>query len=68
MTPSIHKEGYYVPRTWAEIERLAIQRAMRKFGGNKNKVALELDVSLKTVYNKLAAFKAEGKKITYETT
>ncbi|MEZ5990145.1 MAG: sigma-54 dependent transcriptional regulator [Planctomycetota bacterium] len=39
-----------------ELERLAVEEAMRRHGGSKPKAAAELGVSLKTLYNKLARY------------
>ena len=38
-----------------ELERMAIQEAMRRFDGQKRKAAEALGVALKTLYNKLNA-------------
>jgi two-component system NtrC family response regulator len=38
-----------------ELERLAIDAALQRFGGNKPKAAAALGVALKTLYNKLNA-------------
>ncbi len=41
------------PMTLREMELLAIDQAMQRHNGNKSRVAEELGVSLKTLYNKL---------------
>lgn len=41
------------PMSLKEIEQLAIDRSMKRHGGNKKTVAEELGVSLKTLYNRL---------------
>ena len=41
------------PMTLREMELLAIDQAMQRRNGNKSRVAEELGISLKTLYNKL---------------
>ncbi len=41
------------PMTLREMELLAIDQAMQRHNGNKSRVAEELGISLKTLYNKL---------------
>jgi len=41
------------PQTLREIEMQVINQALERWGGNKPKVAEELGISLKTLYNKL---------------
>lgn len=43
------------PMTLKEIEALAIEESLERHQGDKNKVAEELGVSIKTIYNRLAA-------------
>jgi DNA-binding NtrC family response regulator len=42
--------------TLAEIERLAIEKRLEIFQGNKQKTAHSLGISLKTIYNKMRTF------------
>lgn len=46
-------------KTMHEIQRMAITGSMTKFGGDKERVAHELGLSLKTIYNKLAEYDQE---------
>ena len=41
------------PMKLKELERIAIERAMSRHGGNKTAAAEELGVSVKTLYNRL---------------
>jgi len=41
------------PMSLKELEQLAIDRSMKRHNGNKKAVAIELGVSLKTLYNRL---------------
>ena len=45
--------GDYLSRLYREIEMQAIYAALERHDGNKPKVADELGISLKTLYNKL---------------
>ncbi len=46
------------PETLRETEQRAIQDALERTGGNKSRAAEQLGISLKTLYNKLAAAEA----------
>jgi DNA-binding NtrC family response regulator len=46
--------------TLAQLEKLYILDMLKKTGNNKTKTAELLGVSLKTIYNKLASYGAEG--------
>ena len=50
-TPQLKAVGG--PQTLREIEMQVINQALERWGGNKPKVAEELGISLKTLYNKL---------------
>ncbi len=47
--------------TLAQIEKEYIVRVLEAVGGSKEKAAIVLGVSTKTVYNKLAVYASEGK-------
>ncbi len=47
--------------TMAEIERCAVIETIRSTGGNKAKAARQLDVSEKTIYNKIKQYNLRGK-------
>jgi two-component system, NtrC family, response regulator AtoC len=55
----------YVPvgTSIAEAERWMIFATLRKCGGNKTRAAALLGVSLKTLYNRLNAYRAEGLEV-----
>ena len=44
----------------ADVERWMIYATLRKCGGNKTRAAALLGVSLKTLYNRLIAYRAQG--------
>jgi DNA-binding NtrC family response regulator len=44
----------------ADVERWMIYATLRKCGGNKTRAAALLGVSLKTLYNRLNAYRAQG--------
>ena len=47
--------------TMAEIERCAVIETIRSTGGNKAKAARQLEVSEKTIYNKIKQYNLAGK-------
>jgi len=47
-------------RTLEEVEREQILAALRRHGGNKTETARELGISLRTLYNKLNAYRRQG--------
>lgn len=55
----------YIPvgTSIAEAERWMIFATLRKCGGNKTRAAALLGVSLKTLYNRLNAYRAEGLEV-----
>lgn len=57
--PEPEEDGLHA-RTLRDLESEAIQQAMQRHDGNKAKVAEELGISLKTLYNKLN--QQEGKR------
>ena len=44
----------------ADVERWMIYATLKKCGGNKTRAAALLGVSLKTLYNRLNAYRAQG--------
>lgn len=46
--------------TMAELERTYLETVLAKMGGNKVKTAKILGFSVKTIYNKLDGYKANG--------
>jgi DNA-binding NtrC family response regulator len=46
--------------TMAEIERMAIQAALRDTGGNRRKAADLLGIGERTLYRKLREYEGEG--------
>lgn len=44
----------------ADVERWMIYATLQKCGGNKTRAAALLGVSLKTLYNRLNAYRAQG--------
>ncbi|MEE2640188.1 MAG: sigma-54 dependent transcriptional regulator [Planctomycetota bacterium] len=50
------------PMTLKEIETRAIEESLERHGGDKNAVASELGVSIKTIYNRLAALELTVRK------
>jgi DNA-binding NtrC family response regulator len=53
----------YIPvgTSIAEAERWMIFATLKKCGGNKTRAAALLGVSLKTLYNRLNAYRADGR-------
>jgi DNA-binding NtrC family response regulator len=49
----------------ADVERWMIFATLRKCGGNKTRAAALLGVSLKTLYNRLNAYRAQGLLMDY---
>lgn len=49
------------PRRLEDIEREQILAAMQEHGGHKPRVAEALGISLRTLYNKLNAYRAQGR-------
>lgn len=52
----------------ADVERWMIFATLQKCGGNKTRAAALLGVSLKTLYNRLNAYRAHGLVMDYATT
>lgn len=52
----------------ADVERWMIFATLQKCGGNKTRAAALLGVSLKTLYNRLNAYRAQGLVMDYATT
>lgn len=52
----------------ADAERWMIMATLKKCGGNKTRAAALLGVSLKTLYNRLNAYRAEGRDISNSDT
>jgi two-component system NtrC family response regulator len=50
------------PRTLEELEMNHILRALNRNGGSKSAAAAELDISLKTMYNKLKGYGDKDRK------
>lgn len=50
----------------ADVERWMIFATLQKCGGNKTRAAALLGVSLKTLYNRLNAYRAQGLAMDYE--
>lgn len=48
----------------ADVERWMIIATLKKCGGNKTRAAALLGVSLKTLYNRLNAYRAEGRDVS----
>jgi DNA-binding NtrC family response regulator len=48
----------------ADVERWMIIATLKKCGGNKTRAAALLGVSLKTLYNRLNAYRAEGREVS----
>ena len=44
------------PRTMAELERDAIERALAECGGNRRRAAERLGIGLRTLYEKLKRY------------
>lgn len=66
VAPAVHTEptgaasgAATVPKTIQEIERDAIFAALERHQGDKPKVAAELGIALKTLYNKLNQYQSE---------
>ena len=49
----------------ADVERWMIFATLQKCGGNKTRAAALLGVSLKTLYNRLNAYRAQGLAMDY---
>jgi len=49
-----------------DVERWMIFSTLRKCGGNKTRAAALLGVSLKTLYNRLNAYRTQGLAMDYE--
>jgi DNA-binding NtrC family response regulator len=52
----------------ADVERWMIFATLQKCGGNKTRAAALLGVSLKTLYNRLNAYRAHGLVMDYAAT
>ena len=52
----------------ADVERWLIFATLQKCGGNKTRAAALLGVSLKTLYNRLNAYRAQGLVMDYVAT
>lgn len=52
----------------ADVERWMIFATLQKCGGNKTRAAALLGVSLKTLYNRLNAYRAQGLVMDYTAT
>ena len=52
----------------ADVERWMIFATLQKCGGNKTRAAALLGVSLKTLYNRLNAYRAQGLVMDYVAT
>jgi DNA-binding NtrC family response regulator len=52
----------------ADVERWLIFATLQKCGGNKTRAAALLGVSLKTLYNRLNAYRAQGQVMDYVAT
>jgi DNA-binding NtrC family response regulator len=52
----------------ADVERWMIFATLQKCGGNKTRAAALLGVSLKTLYNRLNAYRAQGLAMDYGLT
>ncbi len=52
----------------ADVERWMIFATLQKCGGNKTRAAASLGVSLKTLYNRLNAYRAQGLVMDYAVT
>jgi DNA-binding NtrC family response regulator len=50
----------------ADVERWMIFATLQKCGGNKTRAAALLGVSLKTLYNRLNAYRTQGLAMDYE--
>lgn len=50
----------------ADVERWMIFATLQKCGGNKTRAAALLGVSLKTLYNRLNAYRAQGLVMDYD--
>jgi DNA-binding NtrC family response regulator len=50
----------------ADVERWMIFATLQKCGGNKTRAAALLGVSLKTLYNRLNAYRAQGLAMDYD--
>ena len=48
-------------RTLEDIERMAIEQALRQCGNDKTHAARMLGISVKTIYNKLMRYRGEGR-------
>lgn len=53
------KVEWYIGMSLKDLERKAIEKAMEYFGGNKTKVAASLDVSLRTIDNKISLYRKQ---------
>lgn len=54
--PEQHEGDESCNATLEEIEYMAIKRTLAKVGGNKTQAALNLGISVKTIYNKMKRF------------
>jgi len=65
LSTSSDEQLLYIPvgTSIAEAERWMIFATLKKCGGNKTRAAALLGVSLKTLYNRLNAYRAEGLEV-----
>jgi DNA-binding NtrC family response regulator len=66
--PQIQALRIPVGTNLADVERWMIFATLQKCGGNKTRAAALLGVSLKTLYNRLNAYRAQGLAMDYGLT
>jgi DNA-binding NtrC family response regulator len=59
-TPMLSRPGIQPGRAIRDVERDLILMTLKHFGGNKRATADTLGISLKTLYNRLAAYKSDA--------
>ena len=67
-TPQIEALRIPIGTNLADVERWMIFATLQKCGGNKTRAAALLGVSLKTLYNRLNAYRAQGLAMDYGLT
>jgi len=59
-TPPSRRPGLWAGQTMDELQRDAIEQALRRSGNDRTRAARMLGISVKTIYDKLARYRQQG--------